>query len=148
MRKPAIERVEADQLAKQRTDFHIGDWVEVGVRIVEGEKERVQVFAGRVIARKGSGAAETFTVRRDTAEVERTFPLHSPHLVSIRVVSSHRVRRAKLYYLRKRVGKATRLTERHREVGTISYAEPEASEVTETAEAEGAEPPDDRDVRT
>ncbi len=149
MRKAAIERVEAEFLATERPDIHIGDTVEVGVRIVEGDKERVQVFSGTVIARKGGGATETFTVRRIVAGegVERTFPLHSPHLAFVRVVRSGKVRRAKLYYLRQRVGKATRLAERRREVGTVTYREEapaEAETASETAEAAAeAEPPAD-----
>jgi len=115
MRDPRLERVEADQLTKQPFDLRVGDWVDVGTRVVEGDKERAQVFTGRVIARQGKGVAETFTVRRDSANVERTFPLHSPHLALVHVVRSGKSRRAKLYYLRKRVGKATRLAERRRE---------------------------------
>jgi large subunit ribosomal protein L19 len=139
MRKAAIERVEGEHLTAEWPDFHIGDMVEVGVTIVEGEKERVQVFAGRVIARKGKGAAETFTVRRDSVGAERTFPIHSPSLAFIRVVTSHRVRRAKLYFMRKRVGKATRLVERSREVGTVTYRDEAAAAEAEAEAAEGGE---------
>jgi large subunit ribosomal protein L19 len=94
--------------------FHIGDTVDVHVRIKEGEKERVQVFTGVCIARKGGGLRETFTVRRivDGEGVERIFPLHSPNVVGIEVKRAGQVRRAKLYYLRDRVGKATRVKER------------------------------------
>lgn len=93
--------------------FHVGDSVDVGVRIKEGDKERVQIFHGIVIARKGAGLRESFTVRRivEGEGVERVFPLHSPNIVSIEVKRAGRVRRAKLYYLRKRVGKATRVKE-------------------------------------
>jgi len=115
MRKRAIERVEALHLAKQPPQFRVGDIVDVGVRIQEGDKERVQVFTGRVIGRQGRGSTETFTVRRDSVGAERIFPLHSPHLAFVRVTSSHRVRRAKLHYLRQRVGKATRLVEDRRD---------------------------------
>ena len=96
--------------------FHIGDTVRVHVKIQEGGKERVQVFNGTVIARGGGGLRETFTVRRVShgVGVERVFPLHSPAITEVEVVRSARVRRAKLYYLRKRVGKRTRLTERIR----------------------------------
>jgi large subunit ribosomal protein L19 len=116
MRKAAIERVEAALMASDREPFNIGDAVEVGLKIQEGDKDRVQVFAGTVIGRRGKGAAETFAVRRIVAGegVERTFPLRSPHIAFVRVLRSGKVRRAKLYYLRKRVGKATRLSERHR----------------------------------
>jgi large subunit ribosomal protein L19 len=134
MRKAAIERVEASLLASDRETFRIGDAVEVAVKIQEGDKQRVQMFGGTVIGRKGKGAAETFTVRRIVAGegVERTFPLHSPHLAFVRVVRSGKVRRAKLYYLRQRVGKATRLSERYLEAEEGAAAPP----------AEGAAPAD------
>ena len=91
--------------------FQIGDTVNVSVRIVEGEKERVQVFNGTVIARRGAGISETFTVRRivNNQGVERVFPLHSPRVSGVEVVRSGKTRRAKLYFLRDRIGKATRL---------------------------------------
>jgi large subunit ribosomal protein L19 len=102
--------------AQLRTDvpeFKIGDSVDVSVRIIEGEKERVQVFSGVVIGRRGSAMSETFTVRRivNNEGVERTFPLNSPKLAGLTVARGGKVRRAKLYYLRDRVGKATRLRE-------------------------------------
>jgi len=94
--------------------FEIGDQVEVHQRILEGEKERVQVFSGVVISRRGDGMREMFTVRRivQSEGVERTFPLHSPRISKVEVKRTGVVRRAKLYYLRDRVGKATRLRER------------------------------------
>ncbi|MHC4841449.1 MAG: 50S ribosomal protein L19 [Planctomycetota bacterium] len=94
--------------------FHIGDTLSVHVRIKEGEKERQQLFTGVCIARKNGGLRETFTVRRivDGEGVERVFPLHSPNVVKIDVTRAGKVRRAKLYYLRDRVGKATRIAER------------------------------------
>src|ERR1700742_521647 len=97
--------------------FAIGDTVDVHTKIMEGDKERVQVFTGVVIARSGSGSREMFTVRRIVANegVERKFPLHSPKIEKIEVVRSGETRRAKLYYLRKRTGKSTRLKERRRE---------------------------------
>jgi large subunit ribosomal protein L19 len=99
---------------KSPLKFEIGDTVDVHTRILEGDKERIQIFSGVVIARRGSGTREMFTVRRIVAGegVERTFPLHSPKVADIVVKRHARVRRAKLYYLRDRVGKATRLTER------------------------------------
>lgn len=99
--------------AKELRRFEIGDQVEVHQRIQEGSKERIQIFAGTVIARRGSGTREYFTVRRivQGEGVERQFPLHSPKIAKIVVKRSGRVRRAKLYYLRDRVGKATRLRE-------------------------------------
>lgn len=122
MKKAAIQRVEAGHLVKDRPEFHIGDTVDVGVRIMEGDKERTQVFTGVVIARRGGGATETFTVRRIVAGegVERTFPLHCPSVVFIRVVRSGKVRRAKLHFLRQRVGKATRLAELRQELGDVA----------------------------
>ena len=92
-------------------DFEVGDTVNVSVRIVEGEKERIQVFNGIVIGRGGKGISETFRVRRivNNQGVERTFPLHSPKVADIKVVRSGKTRRAKLYFLRDRVGKSTRL---------------------------------------
>jgi len=117
--------VEAAYMAKERPEFHVGDTVDVGVRIIEGDKERIQVFTGVVIARRGGGVSETFTVRRIVAGegVERTLPLHSPSIAFIRVVRSGKVRRAKLTFLRKRVGKATRLTELRRELGELAAPE-------------------------
>jgi len=93
--------------------FAIGDTVNVSVRIIEGEKERTQIFSGVVIARRGHGISESFTVRRivNNEGVERVFPVHSPKISGIEVVRHGRVRRAKLYYLRDRVGKSTRLKE-------------------------------------
>ena len=95
--------------------FTIGDTVDVHVKITEGEKERIQIFTGIVIAKKGSKLDEAFTVRRLVGNegVERVFPLHSPAIDKIEVKKSGKVRRAKLYYLRDRVGKATRLAEQH-----------------------------------
>ena len=91
--------------------FAVGDTVDVSVRIVEGEKERVQIFNGIIIRRSGHGISETFTVRRivNKQGVERTFPLHSPRVAGVKVLRSGKTRRAKLYFLRDRVGKATRL---------------------------------------
>lgn len=93
--------------------FRIGDTVKVSIRIIEGEKERIQAYTGVVICRKGSGISEMITVRRivNNEGVERVLPLHSPKIASIEVVRSGKVRRAKLYYLRDRVGKSTRLKE-------------------------------------
>jgi len=139
MRKPAIERAEADHLRADHPPFHIGDTLDVGVRIREGEKERTQVFRGVVIARRGRGSAETFTVRRIVAGegVERTFPLHSPSIAFLAPVRSGKVRRAKLHYLRERVGKATRLAEIRRSPAASSdKARPGPS--AEAPETDGA----------
>lgn len=108
--------VESEYLRDDIPDFRPGDTVKVHVRVVEGNRERIQVFQGVVIARKGGGTRETFTVRKISfgVGVERTFPLHSPIIARIEVGSQGRVRRAKLYYLRDRVGKAARIKERRR----------------------------------
>jgi len=102
------------EVNRQIDDFQIGDTVDVHQRILEGQKERIQVFSGVVIARKGEGMRESFTVRRivQGEGVERVFPLQSPRIAKVEVKRTGVVRRAKLYYLRKRVGKATRLRER------------------------------------
>lgn len=106
--------VEKAAMKEEVPYFEIGDTVDVHCRILEGEKERIQVFNGVVIARSGSGTREMFTVRRivQGEGVERKFPLHSPRVAEIEVKRSGVVRRAKLYYLRDRVGKAVRLKER------------------------------------
>ncbi|MFZ0059894.1 MAG: 50S ribosomal protein L19 [Acidimicrobiales bacterium] len=95
-------------------DFRPGDTVKVHVRVVEGNRERIQIFQGAVMRRQGSGARETFSVRKVSfgVGVERTFPVHSPILAKVEVVSEGDVRRAKLYYLRDRVGKAAKIKER------------------------------------
>jgi len=111
-----IESVESEQLKKTEEipDFSPGDLVRVRMRVVEGEKERTQAFEGTVIRRRHRGLSETFTVRRLSygVGVERTFPLHSPYVESIDVLRKGSVRRAKLYYLRRRTGKAARVKER------------------------------------
>jgi len=114
MKNAMIALVEETGLKKDMPDFAIGDQVEVHQRILEGEKERVQIFAGVVISRRGEGMRSMFTVRRivQGEGVERTFPLHSPKIAKVEVKRTGVVRRAKLYYLRERVGKATRLRER------------------------------------
>ena len=114
MKNRLLSLVEAAAVKPEMPQFEIGDTVDVHQRILEGQKERVQVFSGVVIGRRGEGMRETFTVRRivQGQGVERIFPLHSPKIAKIEVKRTGRVRRAKLYYLRKRVGKATRLRER------------------------------------
>src|SRR5947209_14206675 len=114
MKNEYMELVEEAGMKKEVPEFTIGDQVDVHQRILEGEKERVQVFTGVVIAMKGDGMREMFTVRRivQNEGVERTFPLHSPKIAKVEVKRTGVVRRAKLYYLRDRVGKATRLRER------------------------------------
>ncbi len=114
MRNPLLSAVEAKHRRSGAIDFEIGDTVVVTLKIVEGEKERLQDFEGTVIARRGRGLDEMFTVRRLVGDegVERTFPLHSPRIVAVKTVRSGKVRRSKLYFLRDRVGKARRLKER------------------------------------
>jgi len=116
MSRKLIEAAESASLRNRNAKFQIGDTVTVSVRIVEGDKERLQPYTGVVIARRGSGMRETFTVRRivNNEGVERIFPLHSPNVAAIKVVRTGKVRRAKLYYLRDRVGKARRLRERRK----------------------------------
>jgi|SRR5579862_7751187 len=106
--------VDQDQLRDDVPDFRPGDTLKVHVRVVEGNRERIQVFQGAVIRRQGSGARETFTVRKVSfgVGVERTFPVHSPILAKIELVSEGDVRRAKLYYLRDRVGRAAKIKEK------------------------------------
>jgi len=114
MKQELIEAVEKKSLRKSIPHFEVGDLVDVYYAIKEGDKVRTQVFSGTVIARKGRGLNEMFTVRRiiNDEGVERIFPLHSPTVVDIKPVRSGKTRRAKLYYLRKRTGKATKLTHR------------------------------------
>jgi len=112
-----LDAVESKSLKKNIPHFEIGDMVDVHYSIKEGDKERVQVFSGVVLARRGRGINEMFTVRRIIGNegVERIFPLHSPNIIDIRAIRSGKTRRAKLYYLRKRTGKAVRLPQRHSE---------------------------------
>jgi large subunit ribosomal protein L19 len=111
-----IQAVEAPHLKSDIPAFRVGDTVDIATRIIEGDKERIQVFTGTVIMRKGAGINETFTVRRivNNEGVERIFPLHSPFISKITVKRSGETRRAKLFYLRNRVGKAVRLTEKRK----------------------------------
>ena len=117
MKTEMLDAVESRVLKKDVPHFEMGDVVDVRCRIKEGDKERIQVFTGTVIGRKGRGINETFTVRRVVGNegVERIFPLHSPNVVDIKPVRSGKARRAKLYFLRKRTGKAVKLAHRHSE---------------------------------
>src|SRR5437762_13174475 len=116
MTNKILEQVEQAYLKKDVPQFQVGDTVDVHTRIIEGEKERIQVFSGTVIMKKGYGINETFTVRRivNNEGVERIFPLHSPFISKVTVRRSGETRRAKLFYLRERVGKAVRLTEKRK----------------------------------
>ena len=120
MRNAIIEKVEQSSLKKDVPEFRVGDTVDVAIRIVEGDKTRIQVFSGTVIMRKGQGINETFTVRRivNNEGVERVLPVHSPFIQSITVKRSGETRRARLYFLRDRVGKAVRLVEKRRPAKT------------------------------
>ncbi len=114
MSQQILDLVEKSSLKDKVDSFQVGDTVDVHTKILEGDKERIQLFSGTVIARSGRGTRAMFTVRRIVAGegVERKFPLHSPKIAKIEVKRSGVVRRAKLYYLRDRVGKAVRLRER------------------------------------
>ena len=109
-----LKQVEESSLREDPLHFEVGDTVDVHTRILEGDKERVQVFSGIVIARRGGGTRETFTVRRIVSGegVERTFPVHSPKIAKLEIKRHGKTRRSKLFYLRERVGKKTRLAER------------------------------------
>lgn len=118
MSQDLLNLVEQSSVKAETPEFHIGDTVDVHTKILEGDKERIQVFTGVVIARSGSGTREMFTVRRIVANegVERKYPVHSPRIAKVEVKRSGVVRRAKLYFLRDRVGKAVRLKELRRDV--------------------------------
>lgn len=109
----ALKIMTDGMLKEERPNINIGDVVKVHVKIREGERERIQVFEGTIIARKGSGVSETFTVRRVSygVGVEKVFPVNSPNVAKVELVRSGRVRRSKLYYLRDRVGKAAKVKE-------------------------------------
>jgi large subunit ribosomal protein L19 len=132
-----LDHVEKSSLKTAIPQFAVGDTVDVATRIIEGEKERVQVFSGTVIMKKGRGVNATFTVRRivNNEGVERIFPLHSPFIASVTVKRSGEARRAKLYYLRERVGKATRLVEKRKS----KKDEPAAASASTKPAAEKAE---------
>jgi large subunit ribosomal protein L19 len=134
-----LNKAAAGSMKESVPTFSPGDTVKVHTRIVEGDKERIQMFIGTVIARKGSGMGETFTVRRivQNEGVERTFPLHSPKVADVEIVRRGKTRRAKLYYLRDRVGKATRLKE-IREPSKKERAAAEAKAKAAQAEAPAA----------
>ena len=109
----ALKLINSSSLKAEVPELNVGDTVKVHVKIKEGDKERIQVFEGTIIAKKHGGVQETFTVRRVShgCGVERVFPVHSPNVKAVKVVRQGRVRRAKLYYLRNRVGKAAKVKE-------------------------------------
>ena len=134
----SLDAIEKKWLRKKRLRFEVGDTVEVHVLIVEGDRERIQLFNGVVLARRHQGLSETFTVRRivQGEGVERVFPVNSPRVVKVVVRKRGKVRRAKLHFLRDRVGRATRLVER---IGVKLPSEDDEEAVAEAAEAKGAE---------
>lgn len=117
MKTALLDSVESKSLKKEVPHFEIGDIVDVHCRIKEGDKERIQIFSGTVISRKGRGINENFTVRRivNNEGIERIFPVNSPNVIDIKAIRSGKARRAKLYYLRERTGKAVKLAQRHSE---------------------------------
>ena len=117
-----IQKIEAAQMKTDRPQMRPGQTVEVAVRVIEGDKERQQKFRGEVINVRGSGIRQTFTVRKisEGIGVERTFPLHGPSVAEIKVVKHSKVRRAKLFYLRRKTGKSARLTEKKTTVEATS----------------------------
>ncbi|HIZ20338.1 MAG TPA: 50S ribosomal protein L19 [Firmicutes bacterium] len=112
----ALKTMAASSIKEDAPVFSVGDTIRVDVKIREGDRERIQAFEGTVIAKKGSGVAETFTVRRVSygVGVERVFPLHSPNVAAVKVIRNGKVRRSKLYYLRDRVGKSAKVKEQIR----------------------------------
>jgi large subunit ribosomal protein L19 len=137
-----IEQIEQRQLRTELPQFKAGDTVRVHFKVIEGQRQRVQVFEGIVIKRQGAGARETFTVRKSSfgVGVERTFPLHSPKIGKIDVVSIGDVNRAKLYYLRGKIGKKARVRAKRDQVGKASKAAPLESIEQEDLELETVEP--------
>jgi large subunit ribosomal protein L19 len=126
MNQALLDKIESDQLRKNSAEFAVGDTVRVHTKVVEGDKERIQIFAGVVIGRRGHGLNEMFTVRRISygEGVERVFPIHSPRVEKVEVERHGSVRRAKLTYLRKRLGKgATLVKEREAKVAPEAAAE-------------------------
>jgi large subunit ribosomal protein L19 len=148
------ELIDRDSLRDDIPDFRPGDTVKVHVRVVEGNRERVQVFQGAVMRRQGGGVQETFTVRKVSfgVGVERTFPVHSPTIAKIEVVTLGDVRRAKLYYLRDRHGKAAKIKERRIPRDKVVAAEAvvedsaESTDVEELEEVDAVDAVEDVDV--
>ena len=134
-----IEQLERAQLRSGLPQFKAGDTVRVHFQVIEGQRRRIQVFEGIVIKRQGAGSRETFTVRKQSfgVGVERTFPLHSPKVERVEVVQIGDVSRAKLYYLREKVGKKARVRAKQR--GPV-VSSPDAAEAAEAAEEESPEP--------
>src|SRR5690348_7847158 len=131
---PAIVEIEAQYLKKEVPIFNVGDTVRVNTRIIEGDKERIQAFTGTVIAKKGTGLSETFTIYRTAygSSMDRVFLIHSPKIASVEVIRSGKVRRAKLYYMRGKAGKATKLRELFVAEGEKERTAPSHTEAVET----------------
>lgn len=153
-RDALLEEIETSQLKTDIPHFNVGDTIKVHIRIIEGEKERIQVFTGTVIARKGSGLSETFSMYRVAygAGMERVFSLHSPRIAKIELVRSGKVRRAKLYYLRGAAGKAAKVKEKIgkkkgpapvKDVAPPKKEEPKAEEPKAPKEEETKKPEDE-----
>src|SRR5713226_2953464 len=145
-----IDIIEKPRLRDDLPDFRPGDTVKVHVRVVEAGRERVQVFQGVVIRRQGGGLRETFTVRKISfgVGVERTFPVHSPSIAKLEIVSRGAVRRAKLYYLRDLRGKKARIKERRIDESKLSSMEVERFDDEDAAEQERAEQPEPIEAET
>jgi large subunit ribosomal protein L19 len=131
-----LERIQRSLTKKTIPHFEIGDTVRVHVKVIEGDKERIQIFEGAVIGRKGGRNSETFTVRKVSygVGVERIFPVHSPVIARVEVIRQGKVRRAKLYYLREKKGKMAKVGEREFSAGPKAEARPAAKTVGEAAE--------------
>lgn len=134
MNQAILDRIESEQFKKDLPDFRVGDTVRVHTRVVEGDKERIQVFTGVVIGRRGRGLNETFTVRRISygEGVERVFPLHSPRIERIQIERRGIARRAKLTYLRKRIGKGAMLVRERKDRAVEVPGTPAESPAAET----------------
>jgi large subunit ribosomal protein L19 len=148
-RQDLLKHAEESSLRDDPLEFEVGDTVDVHTRILEGDKERVQVFTGVVIARRGGGTRETFTVRRIVSGegVERTFPVHSPKIANLEIKRHGKTRRAKLFFLRDRVGKKTRLAERRGIVpGTAAPEEEPIVDEVPVAEDAAVQETDDEAV--
>ena len=119
-----IKNIESAQLKAEVPQFRVGDTVRVHAMIKEGNRERIQIFEGTVLKRQGGSTRETFTVRKSSngVGVEKTWPLHSPHVVKVEVIRQGKVRRAKLNYLRDRVGKAAKVTQKHTQRNSKRYS--------------------------
>lgn len=130
-----LDKIRKEQVKPERLAFNIGDTVKVYVKIIEGDAERNQIFQGTVIARRGSGIAEMFTVRRVQAGlgVERVFPMNSPRISKVEVIRHGATRRAKLYHLRAKVGRAARVKELRAGAGVAAAAAPAPAPVAEAA---------------